>query len=117
MTTTDPAAQAVPALNRSVVACRDGGELTVADVYLDNQTGRPTWVAVITGWSGGTERLAPLSTATIDADVIRLPYDKDMINRAPTIAAGGPLSRSDEKELEAYYGLVAASKNRARPDT
>ena len=117
MTTTDPAARAVPALDGSVVACRDGGELTVADVYLDHQTGRPTWVAVMTGWPGGTERLAPLSTATIEADVIRLPYDKDMINGAPTIAASGPLSRSDEKALAAYYGLAADSENRARPDT
>ena len=51
----------------------------------------------------------PLSSATIDGDTIRVPYDKDMIKGAPNNDAGAPLSEADEQDLYAYYGLGSSS--------
>jgi len=77
----------------------------VGQVYLDNETGRPNWVTVKTGWFGTSESFVPLDAATVDGDTIRVPYDKDMIKGAPHNEVGVPLSESDERELYRYYSL------------
>lgn len=110
MTTTDSSAQAVTVLDDSVVVDGDGSEIgRVGQVYTDNQTGQPSWVTVKTGWFGVRESFVPLNSATIDADVIRVPYDKDMIKGAPNNDSGEPLSEDDEQQLYAYYHLPTSS--------
>ena len=116
MTSTDPSAQAVQALDASVVVDSDGSELgKVGQVYTDNDTGQPSWVTVKTGWFGTNESFVPLNSATIDGDTIRVPYHKDMIKGAPNNDAGAPLSETDEQELYSYYGLTSTT-GRAKKD-
>jgi len=116
MTSTDPSAQAVQALDASVVVDSDGSELgKVGQVYTDNDTGQPSWVTVKTGWFGTNESFVPLNSATIEGDTIRVPYDKDMIKGAPNNDAGAPLSETDEQELYSYYGLTSTT-GRAKKD-
>ena len=93
-------------LQDSRVEGSDGQNIgKVGQVYVDNQTGQPSWVAVKTGWFGTSESLVPLDTASIDGDIVRVPYDKDMIKDAPHYEVDVPLSETDEQELYAYYGL------------
>lgn len=106
MTTTDSSTQALQALDDSVVIGTDGSELgKVGQVYTDNDTGQPSWVTVKTGWFGTNESFVPLAAATIEAGIVRVPYDKDMIKGAPHNDAGAPLSETDEQALYAYYNL------------
>jgi uncharacterized protein (TIGR02271 family) len=116
MTSTDPSAQAVQALDAGVVVDRDGNEIgKVGQVYTDNETGQPSWVTVKTGWFGANESFVPLNSATIEGATIRVPYDKDMIKGAPNNDAGAPLSETDEQELYSYYGLTSTT-GRAQSD-
>lgn len=108
MTTTDSNPQ-LQALDDSVVVGTDGEIGSVGQVYTDNATGQPSWVTVKTGWFGTKESFVPLASATIDAGVITVPFDKDTIKDAPNNDAGEPLSETDEQELYAYYNLTPAA--------
>ena len=80
-------------LQNSRVEGSDGQNIgKVGQVYADNQTGQPSWVAVKTGWFGTSESFVPLDAASIDGDIVRVPYDKDMIKGAPNYEVDVPLS-------------------------
>ncbi|HMI72332.1 MAG TPA: PRC and DUF2382 domain-containing protein [Solirubrobacteraceae bacterium] len=78
---------------------------TIEDIYLDEETGEPEWVALKTGMFGGKLSFAPLSQARQDGDTIVLPYEKDQIKNAPRVEADGALSQEEEAELYRHYGL------------
>ena len=81
MTSTESAAQL---LEQGNVVGSDGANIgRVGQVYLDDQSGRPSWVTVKTGWFGSSESFVPLDAATVDGDTVRVPYDKDRIKGAP----------------------------------
>lgn len=85
----------------------DGEKIgTAENVYLDNQTNRPEWVEVKTGWFGSKSALVPLSNAEPHAaGGIRVPYDKARIKSAPHHDADRELSAEDEAELFRYYDI------------
>jgi uncharacterized protein (TIGR02271 family) len=84
----------------------DGDKLgTIADIYLDRETGEPEWVAIKTGLFGSKVSFAPLAEATHSGDGVRLPYTKDQIKDAPTVDADGELSQREEAALYRHYGL------------
>ena len=78
---------------------------SVGQIYLDDQTQRPTWVTVKTGLFGNKETFIPLDQATQDGDNIRVPYTKDFIKDAPNMDADHHISESEEDELYRYYNL------------
>jgi sporulation protein YlmC with PRC-barrel domain len=78
---------------------------TIEDIYLDQETGEPEWVALKTGMFGGKLSFAPLTQARQDGDTIVLPYEKDQIKNAPRVEADGALSQEDEAQLYRHYGL------------
>ena len=77
----------------------------VGQIYLDDQTGSPSWVTVKTGLFGTAETFVPLSDATVQGDDVRVPYDKDTVKDAPRVDADGDISPDEERELYRYYGL------------
>ena len=62
-----------------------GGEKLgkVETVYLDNETQRPEWAAVKTGFFGSHVSLVPLATAQYDDGHLQVPYTKDEVQNAP----------------------------------
>jgi uncharacterized protein (TIGR02271 family) len=78
---------------------------TIEDIYLDQETGEPEWVALKTGMFGGKLSFAPLTQARQDGDTIVLPYKKDQIKNAPRVEADGALSQEEEAQLYRHYGL------------
>jgi uncharacterized protein (TIGR02271 family) len=78
---------------------------TIEDIYLDQETGEPEWVALKTGMFGGKLSFAPLTQARQDGDTIVLPYEKDQIKNAPRVEADGALSQEEEAQLYRHYGL------------
>jgi uncharacterized protein (TIGR02271 family) len=85
---------------------RDGDKLgTIADIYLDRDTGEPEWAAVKTGLFGTKVSFAPLAEATHSGDGVQLPYTKDQLRDAPNAEADGELSQEEEAALYRHYGL------------
>src|SRR3954452_8952919 len=84
----------------------DGDKLgKIEDIYLDQETGKPEWMAVKTGMFGGRVSFVPLAEASLDGDVVTVPYDKAKIKDAPHAEADGQLSQQEERELYRHYGL------------
>jgi sporulation protein YlmC with PRC-barrel domain len=79
---------------------------SIGQIYLDDQTGEPSFVAANTGLLGTSQSLIPLRDATIrDGDVV-VGYDKDMVTNAPLPENDeGSLSRGQEEKLYDYYGI------------
>jgi uncharacterized protein (TIGR02271 family) len=85
---------------------RDGEKLgTIADIYLDRDTGEPEWAAIKTGLFGTKVSFAPLAEATHSGDGVQLPYTKDQLKDAPNAEADGELSQDEEAALYRHYGL------------
>lgn len=78
----------------------------VQQVYLNDETGAPSWVTVNTGLFGTHESLVPLENATVEGDSLRVPFDKQVIKDAPHFDPGHHLDESDEDQLYDYYGIA-----------
>jgi uncharacterized protein (TIGR02271 family) len=84
----------------------DGDKLgTIEDIYLDQQTEKPEWMAVKTGMFGTKLSFVPLAEARPDGDAVTVPYDKATVKDAPHADADGQLSQEEEAVLYRHYGL------------
>lgn len=92
-------------LHRTTVYDRDGNKIgKVQQVYLDDDSGQPSWVTVNTGLFGTNESLIPLDGARLNDDLLTVPFDKQVIKDAPNFDPGHHLDESDENTLYDYYG-------------
>jgi Domain of unknown function (DUF2382)/PRC-barrel domain len=96
----------------------DGERLgTVTGIYLDNATGRPSWMTVEAGGLFRTRRsFVPLGDVEIVDGGVRAGVDADAVKRAPHVDDDRELTRADELELARHYGLAqpaAASEHAA----
>ena len=78
---------------------------TIDAVYLDDETGQPEWATVTSGLFTAKTAFVPLAQAQATGDSVQVPYDKDQVKSAPTLAADGNLSQDEEAELYRHYGL------------
>ena len=85
---------------------RDGDKIgKIEDVYLDQDTGRPEWLAVGGGLFSSGVSFIPLAEATVEGDNVRVPYEKSHVKDAPRAEADGALSQAEEARLYRHYGL------------
>ncbi|MCW2996229.1 MAG: uncharacterized protein JWQ18_3724 [Conexibacter sp.] len=77
---------------------------TIDEIYLDDETGKPEWLAVKTGLFGSKVTFIPLADATAHDDHVHVPFDKDLVKDAPNAEADGQLSQDEEAALYAHYG-------------
>jgi uncharacterized protein (TIGR02271 family) len=77
----------------------------VADLYMDEATGQPEWIAVNSGRLGSNINFVPLAGAQQDGDDLRVPYTKDQVKDAPNAKADGQLSQDEEARLYGHYGI------------
>ncbi len=96
----------------------------ISDVYLDNESGQPEWLAVSTGMFGSKVSFVPIADATLVADDVQIAFTKDKVKDAPRAEADGQLSAVEEEALYAHYGrqpapapAQAESQPRASVDT
>jgi uncharacterized protein (TIGR02271 family) len=96
----------------AAVVGRDWEKLgSVNAVYLDTESGRPEWVAVVSGLFGTRISLVPLAQAEFVGADLRLPYDREQLKTAPHHDPGRELSPSDEAELFRHYGVPHGSES------
>lgn len=88
----------------------DGAKIgTIQDIYYDEQTDQPEWLAVKTGLLGTRVSFVPLANARQQGDDVVVAYDKDRVKAAPNMDADGQLSQDEEARLYEHYGLAYSS--------
>ena len=85
---------------------------SVGQIYLDDQSGEPTFVTANTGLFGMSQSFVPLRGARVENGNVVVDFDKTTVKDAPRIDDDGSLSPDEEDRLYAYYGMGTAS-----PDT
>ncbi len=78
----------------------------VSQVYLDDATGEPTFVAARSGLFGNKEVLVPLVGAFISDGLMQVPHDADLVKQAPAPRPDRKLSPELEAEVFDHYGLT-----------
>jgi len=77
----------------------------VQDVYVDQESGEPVWVVVKLGRFGKLT-LLPLRDCAGGAGHVWTAYDRETIRAAPAVEPRTPLTREQELEVCAHYGIV-----------
>ena len=81
---------------------------TVEDVYVDHETDAPCWLLTKMGRFSEVYALLPLQDAVAGTGHVWVPYEKDLIRRAPQVSVGMPVTQKMEATLCAHYGLVSS---------
>lgn len=76
---------------------------SLGQIYLDDQTGEPSWATVNTGLFGMSESFVSLEGASLRGDDLHVGYTKDQINDAPNIDEDNHLDPAEEDRLYEYY--------------
>jgi stress response protein YsnF len=98
--------QEVSAAVGTTAYAADGAKLGMVEAFfVDDRTGRPTWVAVTTGLFGTRHSLAPAVDATFTDGGLRLPVSKDAVTSAPHMA-GDHLAPAEEAALRQHYATT-----------
>jgi uncharacterized protein (TIGR02271 family) len=92
---------------------RDGARAgSIVDLYVDEQTERPTWALVRTGLLGSRQTLVPLEQATVPLAAVvsgggsvQVPLESAAILDAPSVAVGEEISDAAAVALRRYYRL------------
>ena len=84
----------------------------IGQVFLDDETGRPEWATVNTGFFGANESFVPLAEASRTGEDLTVPYDKDQVKDAPNVSPeNGHLEQSEEAQLYRHYGLEYSERD------
>uniref|UniRef100_UPI00047CDCCC PRC-barrel domain-containing protein n=1 Tax=Arthrobacter sp. H41 TaxID=1312978 RepID=UPI00047CDCCC len=89
----------------------------VGQIYLDDQTGDPSWVTVKTGLFGTSESFVPLEGVNVDGNDVTVRYTKDQVKDAPRTEADGSLSPEEEEQLYRHYGLAGGRQDTTTQNT
>jgi uncharacterized protein (TIGR02271 family) len=76
----------------------------VDHVYLDRETGEPSFLALKTGLFGMKSSLAPVDGVRADGEDLRADYTADQVKDAPSVDADEELSEQEEQRLYSHYG-------------
>jgi uncharacterized protein (TIGR02271 family) len=115
----------MPITENDVAGLRDGDVIStsgdkigsIGQVYVDDQTGEPSFVTVNTGLFGLKQSFVPLQGANLEAGNLVVNYDKETVKDAPRIDDDGSLTPEEEDELYSYYGLGGAGTTTDGYDT
>jgi len=115
----------MPITENDLAGLRDGNVISpsgdkigsIGQIYLDDQTGEPSFAAVNTGLFGLKQSFVPLQGARVEAGDLIVDYDKETVKDAPRIDDDGSLSPEEEDQLFSYYGLGGAGTTTDGYDT
>jgi uncharacterized protein (TIGR02271 family) len=100
-----PTTHDVTAWRGRTLVGRDGDKIgTIDEIYLDERTGEPEWLAFSTGLFGSRVSFVPLAEARAEDDDVVVPFNKDTVKDSPNVEADGALSQEEESRLYAHYG-------------
>ncbi|XTR52179.1 PRC and DUF2382 domain-containing protein [Pseudarthrobacter sp. So.54] len=94
---------------KTTVYSSDGEKVgSIGQVYLDDQSGDPSFATVKTGMFGTSETFVPLAEASLKGNDLNVPYTKDQVKDAPRVEADGSITPEEEDALYRHYNLGGA---------
>lgn len=80
------------------------GVARVEGLFVDGESGQPTWILAKLGRFG---KVVPISIRECAAAAGRVwtPHDREVIRNAPAVDPGLPLNREQEQQVLEYYGI------------
>jgi hypothetical protein len=81
----------------------------IEEIYADDDSGAPEWLAVHTGLFGHHVSFVPLRGAQAQGHDVMVAYDKGLVKEAPRAEPDGHLSEQEEDRLYDYYGVGGAN--------
>ena len=81
---------------------------SVKEVFVDEQTGQPTFVEVNHGLFGMNSSLVPLRGHDFNGDDLKLAFSKDRIEDAPDFDSDKPLTPEAQADIFKHYNLENA---------
>lgn len=94
----------------------DGDKIgTITSIYLDDETGEATWMAVKFAGLRPIVSLVPLRGATASDNGVVVPYGKSVVKEAPTVEPDEEISAEDARALEEHYALASAEPGEPAP--
>lgn len=88
----------------------------VGQIYVDEQTDRPTWVSIRLGLLSGAEVLVPLADAEWDDRSLHLAVERSVAREAPRKEMDEPLTVGEEERLYTHYGMPTVRHPREETD-
>ena len=95
----------------------DGDRLgTITGAYLDNATGRPSWVTVERGGLfRSTRTFVPMDGVELVDDAVRVAVGAEAVRGAPHVDDDRELTREDEEQLLQHYGVGRRPESPEQP--
>ena len=91
--------RALPDFDGDVVA-PDGSKIgTIGQVYLDDESGAPSWVTAKTGFFGTAQSFVPLEGASLQGRDVQVAFDEAKVKGAPRVDDDGSLSPGGGRAL------------------
>lgn len=78
------------------------------DVYVDSDSGAPTWILVRMARFSELHALIPLQDAVAGLGHVWVPYEKDLVRGAPKVTVGTAVAQKRELALCAHYGVMSS---------
>jgi uncharacterized protein (TIGR02271 family) len=85
---------------------------TVEEIFYDDETNRPEWIGIGTGFFGTKRVLVPVQGANATDEGVTVRYAKETVKDAPDIDSD-EIGQETEQELYAYYGLDYSERRSA----
>ncbi len=84
----------------------DGEKVGTFDhIYVDRETGEPTFAAIKSGLLNRNVSIVPIQGAESHDGHVHLAYDKAKVEGAPSVDADSALGEDEEAQLYEYYGI------------
>jgi hypothetical protein len=88
---------------------------TVADVWVDGQSGLPRWLLLQSGRFGGRHTLIPYADASGGPADVWIPYDRATVRGAPAVKPSEALSHQLDASFDAHYTAAREAATPAPP--
>lgn len=88
----------------------------VHNLWID-ETARPLFLGVKTGWLFGKNHVVPIERADVNdhRQSVRLPFTEEQIKNAPTFSEDADIEDYDQDRIFAYYGVQRPSATTSTP--
>ena len=94
---------------------RDGEKIgSIDNIFYDEETGRPEWLTIKTGFMGLGSSFAPITGSRRHDDGLKLDVTKDQVKDAPDVGDGNHLPEDDERRLYEHYSIPMDATGRER---